>query len=381
MKVAISTHYFSPHIGGIESVAESHAERLTQRGHDVKVITTNIGAGADFERKSGFTVQRYNAWNPGERLGIPYPIPSPSQFRSEIKQTLTDIDVIHVHGMNYLTSMKVIQATPAEVPIVLHQHTPFVNYPIPVRWIEKINDGIVGRWNLSRADQVFCVSQDIEQYVTQIDPDVDTEVMVNGIDTELFHPGKAEKNQFDCNEETPVFFSLSRMSQKKGMDTLLETVKQLDSQNVEVHIVVAGDGPLRDEVEHVAEEVENMEVLGRVDDDTLTRYYASSDAFIFTSKSGEAFPTLTMIESYASGTPVIASELSENPLGIEDGKDSILISPGESGELAKSIQSLANNPDRLPLMSDNARETAEKHFSLRSRIDRLESCYRSLSSR
>jgi glycosyltransferase involved in cell wall biosynthesis len=131
----------------------------------------------------------------------------------------------------------------------------------------------------------------------------------------------------------------------------------------------------------VASEVENLEVLGRVSDDALSTYYASADAFLFTSKNGEAFPTLTMIESYASGTPVIASKLSEDPLGIQHGEDSIFVPPGDPEELTKSIQNMANNPSRLSSMGACGRETAEEYFSLRSRIDRLEACYRSLSSR
>ncbi|RDZ63868.1 hypothetical protein C5B90_12205 [Haloferax sp. Atlit-12N] len=381
MKIALASHYFYPHIGGIESVVESQAERLAQRGHDVTVISTDIGGGTSTERRDGYTIQRYNAWNPAERLGIPYPIPTPFQFPGDIQRTLANTDILHVHGMNYLTTTKVLHAAPAEVPVVLHQHTPFVDYPIPARWVEKINDETVGKWNLSRADHVFCVSQDIERYVTQIDPRANTEVMVNGIDTERFHPREAETNQFGCNEDTPVFFTLSRMSQKKGVDTLLQAVKELDSKNADAHIAIAGDGPLREEVETVASEVHNLEVLGRVSDDALSSYYASADAFLFTSKSGEAFPTLTMIESYASGTPVVASELSENPLGIQDGKDSIFIPPGNPEELTKSIQKMASNPSRLASMGDCARETAEEYFSLRSRIDRLEDCYRSLSSR
>ncbi len=88
-----------------------------------------------------------------------------------------------------------------------------------------------------------------------------------------------------------------------------------------------------------------------------------------------------MIESLASGTPVIASELSEEVGGIEDGENSILIEPGDAHALTEAMQALLDNEELRSSMSESARESAEKEFSIESRIDRLEACYESLVSK
>jgi len=381
MKIVLASHYFHPHIGGIESVVESHATRLSSRGHDVTVLSSDIGASQMAVDRDGYRIMRYKAWNPAERFGIPYPIPYPPSVSEVANRVFAeDVDVLHVHGMNYLTTSMVLRYAPSLIPVLLHQHTPYVDYPLPIRSVEYLNDRLIGGWNLSRVDHVFCVSADIEEYVTQIDSKASTELMVNGIDTESYQPRDCDKHDvFNCGKDDPVFFTLSRMSQKKGVDTLLEGVNKINQKEINVHVAIAGDGPMKDEVDVASQRHSNLEMMGTLTDDELRRCYAAADVFLFTSKSGEAFPTLTMMEAYASGTPVIASKLSEGISGVSDGENSVLVEPGNADELVEEMINCANNSRRIEIMSENARKSAERHFAIESRIDRLEECYQSVS--
>jgi glycosyltransferase involved in cell wall biosynthesis len=381
MKIVLGSHYFFPHVGGIESVVESHAERLTTRGHDVTVVSSDIGADSINSHRDGYEIRRFKAWNPTETLGVPYPIPNPIDARQRLKDIFVeeDVDIAHIHGLNYLTTTQILRYVPPSLPIVLHQHTPFVEYPFPIQQIEQINDRTIGKWNLQQADFAFCINSAIEGYVKKLQSDVQTELLMNGVDTEFFNPDRAQAcSPFDCDSSTPVFFTLSRMSQKKGVDILLEAIEQIDQSSVDIHFAIAGDGPMRENVEKASQNSESIEVIGKLSDEELAIHYAAADAFLFTSKGGEAFPTLTMIESYASGTPVIASKLAEDPIGVQNGVNSILVEPGNAKQLEKAIIELASNEKQLSNMSTQARKTAEEYFSIEDRIDQIESCYRSL---
>jgi glycosyltransferase involved in cell wall biosynthesis len=301
--------------------------------------------------------------------------------RRRVKETLSasNTDVVHVHGMNYLTTTAVLRGVPADCPTVLHQHTPFVEYPLPFEVIEKINDRTVGRWNLRHADRVFCVSENIERYVNSISNTVNTDLMLNGVDTDRFHPSNDADRLREASDATgPMFFSLSRLSQKKGIDVLLEAARILEQRDRQVRIVVAGDGPMREDVVEATERSDILEYVGRVSEEELPEFYATADGFLFTSRSGEAFPTLTMMEAYASGTPVVASDLVAEPMGVTDGTNSVLVEPGNPDELAHAIADLAANQEQLDRMGRSSRETAERRFSIEDRIDRLETCYESL---
>ncbi|WP_435349138.1 glycosyltransferase family 4 protein [Haloarchaeobius sp. HRN-SO-5] len=381
MKVVLGSHYFFPHIGGIESVVESHAERLAGRGHDVTVVSSNAGADSFNSRQDGYKVRRFKAWNPTESFGVPYPVPSPIDAGRKLRDTLEDreVDLVHVHGLNYLTTTAILRHVPSSTPVVMHQHTPFVEYPFPIQQIEQVNDHLVGRWNLRQANLVFCINPNIEQYVQKLEPSTNTELLMNGVDTEFFNPRRGqEASPFNCDSDATVLFTLSRMSQKKGIDVLLEAIQRIGQESMGIHFAVAGDGPMRGEVEKIAQKTKNMEIMGRLTDNELASCYAAADAFVFTSKSGEAFPTLTMIEALSSGTPVIASELAENPIGVRDRTNSILFEPGDAGGLINAITEMATDRNHLPKMSEKAREAAEKQFSIEDRIDQLEMSYESL---
>jgi len=381
MNIVLGSHYFHPHIGGIESVVESHAKRLADRGHDVTVITTDVGAESLGSQRNGYNISRYPAWNPVEQFGAPYPIPSPVSAKSRIRNVIEqeERDVIHAHGMNYLTTSLLLKNAPLHTPVILHQHTPFVEYPFPANIVEMINDRTVGKWNLSQADKVYYVSRNIGTYIESISTEVNSELMTNGVDTDKFRPNRTESGDgIGMDSVDPVFFALSRLSQKKGIDVLLDAARKLDQQSTELQIVVAGDGPMRNNVKAATRNIDILKYRGRISDEKLPRYYSAADGFIFTSKSGEAFPTLTMMEAYASGTPVISSKLTDDPVGIKDGENSVLVKPDDSDELAQAIAKLAEDRDQLQSMSKQARETAVRYFSLEDRIDRLEKCYSSM---
>jgi glycosyltransferase involved in cell wall biosynthesis len=381
MDILLCSHYFHPHIGGIESVVESHAKGLAERGHDVTVVSSDVGADSQTDQRDGYDIRRFEAWNPIEAFGAPYPLPNPRNVRRRLREAAVDsnVDVVHLHGLNYVTTTAMLHYIPSDCPVVMHQHTPFVEYPFPLWIVEYLNDHTVGRWNLRQADLVFCVNASIEQYVREIEPGTNTELLMNGIDTDVYTPSRAGgSDTFACSPETPVFFALSRMSQKKGVDVLLEAIATVNREGVDAHFAVAGDGPLREDVDQAARSNGNVEVLGKLSDDELAECYATADAFVFTSKSGEAFPTLTMIEAYASGTPVIASELAPDPVGVRDGENTILVEPGRPDELAGAIGRLATEPELMAEMGAEARKTAEQVFAIERRIDRLESCYESL---
>lgn len=378
MDLVLSSHYFHPHVGGIESVVAAHARRLAARGHDVTVLTTDVDGADRRERRNGYEVRRVPAWNPFERFGVPYPVPNPVAARRLVPHLEEDVDVVHAHGMNYLPTAAVLHWLPAEVPTFLHQHTPFVEYPTPLDAVERLNDAVVGRYAIRRADRVFCVSGNIERYVRSLSSAADTEVLPNGVDTDVYHPDNApEDAPFDATPETPVFLSVSRLSRKKGIDVVLEAANRLDDRGVDAHLAVAGDGPMREEVDAAAARRSNLESLGRLSDDVLAGCYAAADAVLFTSKWGEAFPTLTMLEAYASGTPVVASRLASAPPGVDAGESTVFVDPGEVDDVVEAVAALATEPARLAEMGRDARAAAIRQFSIESRIDRLESAYRS----
>jgi glycosyltransferase involved in cell wall biosynthesis len=271
-----------------------------------------------------------------------------------------------------------LRHAPNEIPVVLHQHTPFVDYPLPIKLIERLNDRTVGRVNLSKADLTLCVSDPIESYVLELNPNATTDVLYNGVDAVRFHPREADQQLYECGQKVPVFFTLSRMSGKKGIDILLNAIENVSDSSTNAHFAIAGDGPMRSEVEEFSRDRTDVEVLGELKSERLPTYYATADVFLFTSLGGDAFPTLTMLEAYASGTAVIASKIDSDPPAIGDDAEGIFVEPGSVKDLTDAIITLATDPELVSSMGKRARATIERSFTIEDRINQLEWYYESL---
>jgi glycosyltransferase involved in cell wall biosynthesis len=286
-----------------------------------------------------------------------------------------DIDILHLHGMNY-TSTALVQAFSSDhIPVVLQQHTPFVEYGFPWSQIEYLNDSFVGRWNVNHADETLCVSENIAEYVREISQGSDPEVLYNGVDISRFTPDLDSDNIEPFDGDCSTFFCLSRLLYKKGIDDLLEAAQILDDKGVNAEIVVAGSGPDEERVKAHASKLSNVKVLGYIEDRMLPKYYASATASLFTSKTGEAFPTLTVLEALASGTPVIATEINKKMEGITNGDNGILVPPSNAPELANAIERLATDDHLVEEMGNSARTVAVDQFDIEDNVDQLENIY------
>lgn len=380
MKIAIAPHYFYPHTGGIEIVAQQHASRLADRGHNVVIVTSDVGASQQSTQRDGYRIERYRAVNPLERVGIPYPLPDPVHLKRVVTREVNeaDIDILHIHGMNYVSTALVQAFSSGNIPVVLQQHTPFVEYGFPWTQIEYFNDQAVGRWNLSNADETICVSENIAEYVKSISNGSVPEVLYNGVDVSRFTPNQEPDNLESFNGDCPTFFCLSRLLFKKGIDVILDAAQILEDKGVNAEIVIAGSGPDEDNIKARASKLPNVKVIGYIEERSLPKYYAAATGSLFTSKTGEAFPTLTVLESLASGTPVIATKINEKMEGITNGHNGFLTPPRNASELTSKIRKLATNPNLADDMGDNARKTAVNQFDIEVNVNRLENVYHSL---
>lgn len=192
-----------------------------------------------------------------------------------------------------------------------------------------------------KASHITAVSQRLKEVILDFSG-VESEkvsVISMGCDTKAFGTKHREENFFRQKNKKVVLFA-GRLAEKKGVTYLIEAVKDLD-----VQLVIVGDGPLREELENQAKPQGNKVLfLGSKTHEELSTIYASADIFVapsITAKDGdqEGFG-LVIIEAMASGLPVVASKSG----GIVD-----IITHGENGLLSpeKDVKSIARNIDSL----------------------------------
>ncbi|HEV2043745.1 MAG TPA: glycosyltransferase family 4 protein, partial [Sphingomicrobium sp.] len=150
-------------------------------------------------------------------------------------------------------------------------------------------------------DGLVCINPDYEarnkdRYRTALIP--------NGTDLERFHSGADERQHFGFAPDRPIILMVSALIASKNVDEGVRAVAKLKNAD----LVVAGDGPLREEIKRLADEI----MPGRyrqitVSSGEMPSLYRSADAFLHLSRD-ESFGNV-YVEALATGLPIVAYDL------------------------------------------------------------------------
>jgi glycosyltransferase involved in cell wall biosynthesis len=178
------------------------------------------------------------------------------------------------------------------------------------------------------------------------------------IDTSLFKPSSKDKlkERFNVKEEFVVLF-VGRLIKKKGLKILINAYKNIKGHH---RLIIAGDGPLKDDVISEAQKNSKIRYAGRLSGQELVNYYALSDLVIVPSIHDEGFGRV-ILESLAVGTPVLGSDRGSIPEAMDNTVGKLFKVSAQS--IKKEIAYLKNHPDVLKKFSLNARKYALKRFS------------------
>lgn len=152
---------------------------------------------------------------------------------------------------------------------------------------------------------------------------------------------------------------LGRLSPEKKIDTLLAAWKHLDGT---VPLKISGIGPMQPEVEKAARTDPSIEYLGFAPNEELDDLLGRASALVFPSGTYEAQP-MTILETYAKGTPVIAARLGSMATLIEEGQTGWHFEPGDPRDLAGVVSAAFRASAELGPMREKVREKYLKNYT------------------
>ena len=166
--------------------------------------------------------------------------------------------------------------------------------------------------------------------------------------------------------EKHKLFYAGRVSVEKNLPFLADAFKRLCKNRDDVALVIAGDGPY---LPAMKKSLEGLPVyfLGYQNDQTLPGLYASSDLFVFPSKTDTLGQVV--IESQAAGLPVLVSNVGGPQEVMDDGITGLVLPAENPAVWAGAIDELLNDEMRRGRMSRTAsqRMTAVFHWVRRLR--------------
>jgi colanic acid/amylovoran biosynthesis glycosyltransferase len=178
------------------------------------------------------------------------------------------------------------------------------------------------------------------------------------------------------------FVQAGRLIEKKGLPVTLRTFASLMKRYPNATLTIAGEGPLRAQVQELARELkinQRVSFLGFISQEQLRDLYYASHIFLHPSEAGadgnqEGIPN-SMLEAMTTGLPVFATQHGGIPEAIENGVSGVLVPEHNYEELSRALLNAVEDPAFLSRVSRSGAEVVQDNFDLRRQTRRLEDVY------
>ena len=346
-------------VGGMEMMVLALSVALRRAGHDARIICTeHEGQLADQVRDAGVPLKLVPA--PGI-TSLVSPRQLADHFRGEA------FDVVHSHSGVCAKASRAARL--AGIPAVLHTRhgiqTPF-----------SASDLFFLLLGAVQTDVTIGCSVDVVSFYRRWLPwRSDFTLVENGIDDAALDravTGPSLREQCDIPTSARVLGTVARLHPVKNQQLLISALSALDRS---WHLVLVGEGPLR---EALTAQAQSAGLAGRVHfagRRTVTRaLYREFDVFALSSLS-EAMP-MTVLESFASGVPVVAPAVGGLPALLDNGNLGRLYSAGNVLELSAAIQATIAGAGATAAQTDRARARFVERHTVASMTKSYEALYR-----
>ncbi len=189
------------------------------------------------------------------------------------------------------------------------------------------------RW-LGRQISIRCAVSEDARHMASRALGGDYVLMHNGIDIERF--AKADVLPTDA----PTVLFLSRHESRKGLAVLLEALPYLPDG---VRLWIASDGPETARLRAQVAGDFRVDWLGRITEEEKAQRLRSADVLCAPSLGGESFG-MVLLEGMAAQTAIVASDLPGYRSVARDGKEALLVPPGDPQALAAAIRRVLEEP-------------------------------------
>jgi glycosyltransferase involved in cell wall biosynthesis len=246
-----------------------------------------------------------------------------------------------------------------------------------------IYDIFFGYQLLRDAAKVIALNHvEAEQYRAMGVPEEKIAIIPNGIDLSEYvnlPPKGAFKKKFNIPEDRKIILYLGRIHKIKGIDILIKAYAYMrNKMNLrDIVLVIAGpdDGYLN-EAKRLAQALDvsnHVLFTGPLYGEDKMAAYIDSEVYVLPSRY-ETFP-MAILEAYACGKPVVASEVGGLRDLVKNGETGLLFKPEDVKQLAERISNILNDDKMAEEMGLRGRNFVEEDFTIEKIIEKLEKLY------
>lgn len=348
--------------GGEDAVLQIESQLLNSNGHQVNLLSKNNNS--------------ISGWMPKLRAAITIGYSDASREEMKFSLDKHKPDIVHVHNFFPLLTPSIYDACiDVGVPVVqtLHNYRTICPGALLMRNGNVCEDCVIGSpyhavlygcYRGSRAGSMAVarmvqMHRKRETWLKKVDRFI---ALTNFSKKKFVKAGFPEdkitvKPNFmaldnagemlpDVDEPHALF--VGRLSQEKGIETLLQAWQQLS-----LPLFLVGDGPLLDSVFSV--KPSSIVSLGHMSSEDVRKKMMQASFLVMPSVWYEGFP-MVLVEAFAHALPVLTSRLGGMAEIVEDGKTGLHFEAGNSSDLVEKVKWLQNHPEVCRKMGKNARQ-------------------------
>lgn len=367
---------YLPHIGGVEVFTKNLSVELAASGDNVVIVTNNLeGLSAHECLDERIEIYRLPCH---PFLNGRFPLPKRNQ---EYKSLMNEIASIPMDGMiintrfyaHTLEALRLAKRIGCQAAIIDHgsDYLTFGNPLLDV--FVKLYEHMITFLTKRYRPKYYGISNVSLKWLKTFNIEGEG-IIGNAIDVENFEDSaspRSFRDELSITDDELVVSYTGRLIPEKGIDRLIDCVEQLNNEKG-LHFLIAGDGPMRDEVKSLNNP--SMHYLGKLNASEISRLMQDSDIFCFPSRS-EGFGG-SLLEAAVGGNAIIATEVGIAKDLIPTEEYGILFQDIPSGkELAEAIESLSRDPERRSSMALNCKNRASTLFNWSSTVNQVHNAF------
>ena len=368
MRLAFVSSNRIPGVGGLSSYVESLAPAVRRHGHDVSVVSladAKPGWVRWFVERPGYAFDYL-----GAGLGLRWTYPRVEALLARRLRRLharAPLDV--VMPQDPVAFRAVERAFPTRRPTVVGTLHGYLVYEHLADKTLRAGRTEARLWAKERAyytgaDLLIAVDTRLRDHAVAYGaPATRVRVMKNFVDTEWFSPAPPAGDRWPGRW---IVLCPRRLVAKNGVVFAARAAALLEAPH---HLVIAGDGPDRPNVE--ASLPKNAEILGYVPHDQLPDLMRRADVVVVPSvheKGVEEATSVSAIEAMATGRPVVVCAVGGLRELVDDGTNGLVVPERDPAALADAIRRLTAEPELARRLAAQARRDAVNHFGLDRRV-------------
>ena len=391
LKLCFVTQLCLPYLGGSETQALSLGRELSARGVELFIVARQLTGRPKDETLSGIPVHRVWAAYPSiydfEGGSVLKNIFAALTFGLSASFYLLrqrhSYQLIHYHGASLPTGLVAVVAKVLRKPMIAKVTGMYGGYEAG-----SLKSGFWGLGNLllpllKTLDRIVATSGRIDRgLIAEGFPRSKIVRIPNHVNCRRFKPvsqtqrtGTRARLGFQAHHIIVTF--CGRLLPRKGVDCLLESWKEIAKDYPEAHLILLGEGVLQEKLKAevkrcgLGHQVRFCGFVSNVED-----YLASTDVFVLPS-SKEGFPN-ALLEAMACGLPVVASRIGGVEDLVQDGKNGLLVPPGDPEALTLALRRVMEDRKLARRLGDNAGRTILARYSQEKGAQRYIHLYKSL---